>query len=134
MNELIDYAKDVANARALCEDPSFDLSAHTDTRWSFTYTGDESLEHSFFRSLVTAFLENARTHDLWLEITVESATGERYTVCCVPTGNTKAQGTEWGTSSTPYVEVLEYFPETESVRRGAPIKVYLHQILNINLP
>lgn len=105
-------------------------------RWSVTYGGDCSLDLPMYRDMIAAFLGAVSRDVLSLIITVQHAgTGEihSFNALC-PDGGIKVQGGGWNaTDSDPYIMVSEYYPDTDSAAL-TPIKVYLHQIINIHIP
>lgn len=105
-------------------------------RWSITYGGDCSLDLPMYRDMIAALLGAVSRDVMSLVLTVQHAgTGENHSfnVLC-PEGGIKVQGGGWNaTDSEPYIMVSEYYPDTDSAAL-TPVKVYLHQILNIHIP
>lgn len=104
-------------------------------RWSFTYGGDCPLDDPMYRGLLLGFLNAARDVFTFVLTIQHPGTGELHSFQCFrPEGGLKLQGADWSAGdSEPYITVSEYFPETDSVGI-TPVKVYLHQIVNIHIP
>jgi len=108
-------------------------TTHMPGPWSITYGGDENIDSSLYSSLVTAALNCVMHKGQYLTITIESALGERVAFDCTVLTQTAVQGKPWSDSDSPHVMVYAWYPLTDSVGIE-PIKIYLHQIINIHFP
>lgn len=119
-------------SQAATEEPPCDFSFQPGA-WSITYGGDCQMDHVLFVPLVIAALNSVTDNGMFLTLTLENAMGHSVSLDCTVPAQVKVQGTGWGSEDAAYVHVYPWFPETESMG-VEPIKVYLHQIINIHFP
>jgi hypothetical protein len=101
--------------------------------WSITYGGDENMDNILYSPLVVAALNCAVDKGFYITLTLESAHGERVAFdCTVPTKVTMPTQA-WGDNDGAHIMVHAWYPETQSMGVD-PVKVYLHQIINIHFP
>jgi hypothetical protein len=101
--------------------------------WSITYGGDENMDNTLYSPLVVAALNCAVDKGFYITLTLESATGDRIAFDCTVPTQTAVLGKAWSETDCAHVMVHAWYPETQSMGVD-PVKVYLHQIINIHFP
>lgn len=101
--------------------------------WSITYGGDENMDSTLYSGLVLAALNSVIDSGMYLTITLENALGDMIAFDCTVSTQPRLHGKGWGDQDCAHVMVHPWYPETQSMGVD-PVKVYLHQIINIHFP
>ena len=101
--------------------------------WSITYGGDENIDNILYSPLVVTALNCAVERGFYVTLTLESAHGEMVAFDCKVPTKIAMPTQAWGDNDGAHIMVHAWYPETQSMGVD-PVKVYLHQIINIHFP